>query len=509
MQYAGKAEAALIVIVTYKSKSRFPDRGLEIHLAPVYPIATINNNNGSDFVTDAKKQKEDGFGPLGFGEKVGYGLGDMGFNFYWATISGFLAFFYTDVFGISAAAAGTMMLITKIIDAFTDPAMGAIADRTQSRFGKFRPYLLFAALPMTAAGVLTFTTPDLDQGGKVIWAYLTYSLMMLVYTILSTPYSALSGVITAQSQERTTLISFRFIAAFAGTTIVNYFTLDLVNLLGKDNQQLGWQLTMGLYGLIAAAVFAIVFFSTRERIAPPPSQQSNVIQDIADLTKNKPWLILFFISLVIMITIMMRSGTGVYYFKYYVERPDLIGEFLTTYSISLLIGAAITPILTRFFDKTKLMMWLMAIVGILSVLYMFIPRDMIWLMFVTQAAIGVTLGPKSPLAFSMYADTADYTEWKMGRRATAMTFAAATFSQKLGGAIASAGILWILAAMGYKANEAQSDASLMGIVLLLTVIPGVVALFAAFLMRFYTLNDKTLQTVHAELQIRKHAENQE
>ena len=458
-------------------------------------------------MADKNNVKDDGFGTLGLGEKIGYGLGDMGFNFYWATISGFLAYFYTDVFGISAAAAGTMMLITKIIDAFTDPAMGAIADRTKTRWGKFRPYLLFAALPLAGAGVLTFTTPNLDEGGKVIWAYVTYSLMMLAYTILSTPYSALSGVITAKSQERTTLISFRFIAAFAGTTIVNFFTLDLVEWLGKGNAELGWQLTMGLYGFIAAIIFATVFFTTKERIEPPPLQKSDVVQDIKDLSQNRPWLVLFCLSLIIMITITMRGGTGAYYFKYFVGREDLIGEFLTTYSISLLIGAAITPLLTRFFDKTKLMMWLMAIVGVLSMMLFFVPKDMIWLMFVLQAAIGLTLGPKSPLAFSMFADSADYTEWKMGRRATAMTFAAATFSQKLGGAIASAGILWVLAAMGYIANEAQSDASQMGIVLLLTVIPGAVALLAAFIMKFYTLDDKTLTRVHEELRARKAIEN--
>lgn len=458
-------------------------------------------------MADDNNVKEDGFGSLGLGEKIGYGLGDMGFNFYWATISGFLAYFYTDVFGISAAAAGTMMLITKIIDAFTDPAMGAIADRTKTRWGKFRPYLLFAALPLAGAGVLTFTTPDLDEGGKVVWAYVTYSLMMLAYTILSTPYSALSGVITAKSQERTTLISFRFIAAFAGTTIVNFFTLDLVEWLGRGNAELGWQLTMGLYGFIAAIIFATVFFTTKERIEPPPLQKSDVVQDIKDLSQNRPWLVLFSLSLIIMITITMRGGTGAYYFKYFVGREDLIGEFLTTYSISLLIGAAITPLLTRLFDKTKLMMWLMAIVGVLSMMLFFVPKDMIWLMFVLQAAIGLTLGPKSPLAFSMFADSADYTEWKMGRRATAMTFAAATFSQKLGGAIASAGILWVLAAMGYIANEAQSDASQMGIVLLLTVIPGAVALLAAFIMKFYTLDDKTLARVHEELRARKAIEN--
>ncbi|MFK8014623.1 MAG: MFS transporter, partial [Gammaproteobacteria bacterium] len=182
-------------------------------------------------------------------EKIGYGFGDLGFNLYWTTIASFLAAFYTDVFGLSAAAAGTMLLVTKIIDAFTDPAMGAIADRTRTRFGKFRPYLLFGGVPLAAAAVLAFTTPTLGAGGKLIWAYVTYTLMMMCYTLLSTPYSALSGVMTASSQERTTLISVRFFFAFTGGALVNKYTLPLVGYFGAGNDVRGWQLTMLLYGV--------------------------------------------------------------------------------------------------------------------------------------------------------------------------------------------------------------------------------------------------------------------
>ncbi|MCL4168607.1 UNVERIFIED_CONTAM: hypothetical protein GTU68_008053, partial [Idotea baltica] len=270
---------------------------------------------------------EDSLTPIKFGEKIGYGLGDLGFNFFWANISAFLLIFYTDVFGISAAAAGTMMLVTKIFDAFTDPLMGAIADRTKTKWGKFRPYLLWAGIPMAAAGVLTYTTPDLGEGGKLIWAYGTYTIMMLMYTVLSVPYSALSGVITARSQDRTELISFRFIAAFTGTTLVNFFTLDLVDLLGGGDEKLGWQLTMGIYGILAAILFAVVFFTTKERITPPKEQKSDAIGDLKDLLKNKPWLVLFSLALIIMITISMRAGAAIYYVKYYVNRPDLIKYF--------------------------------------------------------------------------------------------------------------------------------------------------------------------------------------
>ena len=222
---------------------------------------------------------------------------------------------------------------------------------------------------MAAAGVLTYTTPDLGADGKLIWAYGTYTLMMLMYTVLSVPYSALSGVITGRSQDRTELISFRFIAAFTGTTLVNFFTLDLVDYFGGGDEKLGWQLTMVLYGLLAAIFFAGVFFTTKERITPPADQKSNAIDDLKDLLKNRPWLVLFTLALVIMITIAMRSGAAVYYVKYYMERPDLIKYFLTSYGIALALGAAATPIMTRFMDKKNLMILLMSLTGILSILF--------------------------------------------------------------------------------------------------------------------------------------------
>ncbi len=436
-------------------------------------------------------------------EKAGYGIGDFGFNLYWANISAFLLIFYTDVMGLAAAAVGTMILVTRVFDAVTDPLMGAIADRTRTRFGRFRPYLLWGALPLACAGVLTWTVPDLGDTGRLVWAYVTFSVMMLAYTVLSTPYSALSAVMTSDGQQRTTLISFRFIAAFAGTTVVNAFTLDLVRWFGGDNVALGWQLTLGLYGLVASVLFATVFLSTRERITPPPSQRSDVRQDLRDLLDNRPWMVLFVLALVIMITIVMRSGATVYYLKYYVERPDLTGWFLGGYSVALATGAALTPLMTRFVDKKRLMMWLMAAVGVLSCAMFLVPRDAIWLLFVLNMLVGLALGPKSPLAFSMYADCADYTEWKTGRRATAMTFSAATFSQKLGGALAAAMIGWVLAAMGYVANEAQSDASQLGIALLLTVIPGLVAFAAAAVMRAYPLDASMMTDVQNALDARR------
>jgi GPH family glycoside/pentoside/hexuronide:cation symporter len=436
---------------------------------------------------------------LSLGEKIGYACGDVASNFYWRVFDVFLFIFYTDVFGLSAAAVGTMMLVTRLIDAFSDPLMGAIADRTKTKLGKFRPYLLWGIIPMVAAGVLTFTVPDVSDSKKLIWAYGTYIFMMLAYTFINVPYGALLGVVTADSQQRITLTSFRFIGAFSGGSLVAYMTPELVNYLGQGNEALGWQYTMLVYGLVAALLFVITFLSTSERISPPTEQKTPVLQDLKDLTQNKPWKVLFVLALIIMMTISLRGSTGTFYFKYYVERPDLIGSFAMAYMIALAIGAALTPLLTKFVDKRRLLMILMTIVASLSLVFYFVPSDNIPLMFVLQILIGLALGPKSPLVFSMYADTADFSQWRTGRRATAMIFSAAAFAQKLGGALAGAMIGWLLASLGYVANQAQSGASQEGIVLLMTLIPAIFAAIAVPLIYFYPLDEDKLKKLQGEL----------
>ena len=435
---------------------------------------------------------------LSIKEKVGYACGDVASNFYWRVFDVFLFIFYTDVFGLSAATVGTMMLVTRLIDAFSDPIMGAVADRTITKWGRFRPYLLWGIIPIVAAGILTFTVPDLDDSGKVIWAYATYIFMMLAYTFINVPYGALLGVVTHDTQQRTTLTSFRFIGAFSGGSLVAYLTPELVAWFGQGDEATGWQLTMMLYGCIAAALFTITFFSTKERISPPENQQTPVLLDIRDLLSNKPWIVLFSLALIIMMTISLRGSTGTFYFKYYVNREDLIGSFSMAYMIALAIGAASTPLLTKLMDKRKLLMVLMSIVAALSAIFYVVPKDNIALMFVLQIAIGLALGPKSPLVFSMYADTADYSFWRTGRRATAMIFSAAAFAQKLGGALAGAMIGWLLSSMGYVANQAQSGASENGIVLLMTLIPAIFAALAVPLLALYPLSNQQLEHIQKD-----------
>jgi glycoside/pentoside/hexuronide:cation symporter, GPH family len=443
---------------------------------------------------------------LSWREKISYGVADMGFNFYWANIATFLMFFYTDVFGISAAAAGSMLFSIKIVNAFTDPVIGAAADRTNTRFGKFRPYLVWMALPLAVAGVLTYTTPGLSGDGKLVWAYGTYLFMMVCYTGINIPYNALSGVMSSDPQERSTINGLRFIFAFAGSTLVTSRTQPLVRWLGQGNDRLGWQLTMAFWGLAASALFVVTFLNTRERIAPPSAQKTQVRQDVKDLAQNGPWLVLFFLALIIMITITLRTATAAYYFKYFVGRPKLMDWFVPVYMGAAAAGASLTPVLTRFFDKRVLLMVLMSATGVLSIAFFFIPKDQIVLMFVLQVAMGLVLGPKSPLAFSMYADTADYNEWRTGRRATALTFAAATFSQKLGTALAAAVMGWVFTALGYVANTAQTQRSQTGIVLMMSFIPAGFAFAAVAVMLFYKLDNRQMAQVQAELAARKAAE---
>ena len=439
-------------------------------------------------------------------EKISYGVGDLGFNFYWANIATYLMIFYTDVFGISPAAAGTMLFMIKMVNAFTDPMIGALADRTSTRFGKFRPYLLWMALPLAVTGVLTYSTPSLSPDGKLIWAYGTALALMICYSGGNIPYNALSGVMSNDAQQRSAINGMRFFFAFGGGMVVTAATPFLVKWFGGGNERLGWTLTMGFWGTAASVLFLLTFWNTRERIAPPPAQKNKVGQDVTDLAHNGPWMVLFCLALVIMMTITLRNATAAYYFKYVVGRPKLVAAFVPTFMAAAAVGAALTPVLTRFFDKRLLLMLLMSATGVLSIAFFFVPKDQIAWMFALQIAIGLVLGPKSPLAFAMYADTADYNEWRTGRRATAMTFAAATFSQKLGTALAAAMMGWVFAALGYVANTAQTAQSQRGIVLMISFIPAAFAFLAVAVMLFYRLDSQQMAQIRLALARRKAAE---
>jgi GPH family glycoside/pentoside/hexuronide:cation symporter len=443
--------------------------------------------------------------PLTRREIVGYGLGDMGFNFYWINISTFLLIFYTDVFGITAAAAASMLFVVKLFNAFTDPLIGALADRTRTRWGQFRPFLLWLPLPLAAAGVLAYSTPDLGPTGKLVWACGSYLLLMTVYTAINLPYSALSGVLSGDARERNAINASRFVAGFAGGTVVTAASPKLVAWLGGGDAALGWPLTMAFWGTAAAVIFAISFATTTERVKPPPAQRASVRQDLADLRGNRPWILLFFLALIIMGSITLRMTSTAYYFKYVVHRPELLASFMPAYLLAAAAGTALTPLLTRFIDKRRLMIGLMLISTVLSAAFLLVPADNIVLMYALQIGLGLALGPKSPLSFAMLADSADYNEWRHGRRATGMTFAASSFAQKLGNALAVAVIGALFSALGYVPNATQSAGSQAGIVGLMSVIPAAFTLMAAALMVFYPLDNPTMARIQADLAARKAA----
>lgn len=442
-------------------------------------------------------------GKLSFKEKVGYGLGDTASNLYFQMFVNFLLFFYTDIFGIPAAAAGTMLMVSRFWDAANDPLMGVIADRTNTKWGKFRPYLIWTSVPLAIIGVLTFITPDFDVAGKIIYAYITFTLIMMAYTAINIPYSALMGVISPNSLERTSVATYRFVLAFIGAFIVQGLTLPLVELFGGGNQAVGFPLTMGVFGVLACILFYITFSSTRERVIVPATQKSSVKEDLKNLIKNRPWMYLLIMGVFTLGYIIIRSGTILYYFKYYIGDEVLASLFMVLGTIAVIIGVACTQFFARKFGKKKFYITVMGLSTLLTILFYFIPSEQIVMIFVLHILISLVMAPQAPLLWSMYADTADYSEWKNGRRATGLVFSAATFAQKFGIAIGGGMAGWLLAFFGFVANTQQTPDTLNGIRLMMSFIPAIGSLIAAIAAFFYELDDETMKNIETDLQARK------
>ncbi len=433
--------------------------------------------------------------PLKFREKLGYGLGDTASNFFFATFNVFLLYYYTDIFGISAAAVGTMFLLTKILDAVSDPIMGLIADRTNSRWGKFRPYLLWAAIPYGLCGYAMFANPDFSYTGKLIYAYVTYSLMMLAYTAINVPYSALMGVISPSSIERTKVASYRFFCAFAAGWLVGTFVTPLKNILGGGDEALGFKITMLIFAVISVVLFWITFATTKERVTPRPVK-SDIKLDLKALWSNGPWKALFWAGIFTLINIAVRNGTLLYYFKYYVGDDgtplflifDKTAVFMSSGLLFMMVGVALTKMLSERFEKRQLMIVLSLINAASMAAFFFIPPDQYGLMLVVNILGTLAAGPTPALVWSMYADCADYGEWKTGRRTTALVFSTVQFSHKMGLAVGAgiAGIL--LSKFGFVANEVQSATSMTGIRFLFSLFPAVFAILGVIAIYFYTID---------------------
>jgi GPH family glycoside/pentoside/hexuronide:cation symporter len=463
---------------------------------------------------------------LSFLEKVGYGVGDTASNFYWQTFLNFLSFFYTDIFGLAASATATMFLAVRIPDTCIDPVMGLIADRTQTRWGHYRPYLLWGCLPMALLGVAMFTTPNLGPQGKLVYAYVTYGLIMLAYTFINIPYSALMGVISPNSLERTSVSSFRFVLAYGGLFMVQGLTIPMVKRFGHGNDQRGFQLAMVVYGVLAIALFLTTFFTTRERVQTAHRAGDALKDDLRDLLKNVPWVMVCFIGVFAVFYISIRMGAILYYFKYCVAQPGQLYHFEQTFlgyhfksdiapealgswfmvfgTVGVIFGAAMArPLSTLLGGKRRAYIILMTLASTLTVLFYFVPLSNIPLIFVTHIAISTLFAPTSPLLWAFYADTADYSEWKTGRRATGLVFSAASFSQKLGWAAGSSLFLWLIGYIGFKANVAQPLHVQIGIRYMMSFFPAVVGFLSAASVLFYKLDDATMVQIERDLKQRK------
>ncbi len=542
-------------------------------------------------------------GKITITEKFGYSLGDFASNLFWMTFVFFGTFFYTDIFGIPAAAVGTMFLVTKLWDSVNDPLMGMISDRTDTKWGKYRPYLLWIAVPFGVFGLAAFTTPNLSITGKIIYAYITYTAMMMAYTAINIPYSALMGVLTPNSDDRTSISSYRFIAAFAGGVFIQALTIPLMSFYGGGannvvnidmnpgheivitekgagnsqlkvnyeftndegktkkeyvdkiiwvntaemlselntddgnlyyekgfiqktvtlpelfpdvdwnevnydvkliNQRKGFQMTMGTYALIAVILFLLTFKMTKERVHPPVNQQTTVGKDLKNLVLNVPWLILGVMSLFTLAQVCIRNGAIMYYFKYYVGNTVIATPFMVVGTAFNLVGVLCTAWLVKFFRSKKIVYAISLIgTGLTFMLYFFIQPNQVVLMFALQVVGGFLSGPQSPIVWAMYADTADYSEWRTGTRATGLFFSAATFAQKMGWTIGGALSGWLLAYFGFKANVVQSQETIGGIILLMSIIPAVASIIAGSMVYFYKLDNEFMHKIETDLKNRR------
>ncbi len=436
-------------------------------------------------------------------EKVGYSLGDVASSLYFNMFMLYLLYFYTDVFGISAVAAGTMIGITRLWDAFTDPAVGLIADRTKTRWGKYRPYLLWTAIPFGIIGILTFSTPDLSLTWKIVYAYATYSLLSLAYTFINVPYTSLLGVLTPNSLERTSISTYKLFGATLGGMVAQYLTLRLVNYFGQGNEAVGFQYTTILFSVFVALMFFLCFLSTKERIAAPVAEKTTVKRDLQDLMTNRPWWILLATGLFLLTWICIRMGANVYYFKYYVGDTNPLALFLVMGSAASAAGLLLTGVLAKKIGKKRL--FIISMLGnSLFTAAMFIPMpEQLPLMFAFNLLSGFLGGPSFAILWAMYADTVDYSEWKHNRRATGLVLSAALFTQKMGWSIGAviAGIL--LTQFGYEAHVEQSTNSVLGIRLLMSLVPGAIGILGTCFMFLYKLDDKTMVEIEKELKERK------
>jgi GPH family glycoside/pentoside/hexuronide:cation symporter len=457
---------------------------------------------------------------IGLMEKIGYGLGDGASNLIWMIFIYYQANFYTDVYGLAAAAAGTMLLVTRVWDIFVDVIVGMIADRTNTRWGKFRPFLLWMALPFGIIATLAFTTPPFSDTGKLISAYITLTLLMLAYSAINVPYGALMGVISPDPQERTELSAFRFSFAQGAGFVVAMLAMPLVAALGHGNQQQGYMLTVGVFSIVAMVMFLGTFAATRERVVPDAKMKTSSKQDLIDILHNVPWLMLCALGILQVFFVAIRGASITYYFKYYMQDATLAGPFGWTIhlggmsgtgpfivmgTLTSLLATFLIQYVTPFTGRKKAFIGCMVLGAAALVASYWVRPDQLVLLYVFHFLYSIFTGPTAALLWAMFADSADYSEWKTGRRATGLVFSASGMSNKFGWAIGGALALNLLAAYGYQANAVQTAHAQEGIRLLMAVVPALGALACGFGMAFYKLESK-MPAITAELAARRAAQ---
>jgi GPH family glycoside/pentoside/hexuronide:cation symporter len=433
-------------------------------------------------------------------EKIAYGLGDTASNIVFQTVMLFLTFFYTDIYGISPAFVGTMFLAVRIIDAVTDPIMGALADRTQSKYGKFRPYLLWFALPFGLISVLAFTTPDFGEEGKMIYAFVTYTLLMLVYTAINIPYCALGAVLTADPKERVSVQSYRFVFAMLGGLMVTSLTLPLVEFFGQGDRAKGYQLTIMAMSVLGVLMFLACFYGTKERINPPKEAVSRSYMDnFRQLWQNDQWRVLALVALCLLSGYVLRTTLAIYYVKYYLEMPDSITLFITLGMLGSMVGCIIAQPLAKRYCKVKLYIGIQILAAVLCASSYFVSADNVTVAIGLYVVWNLVFNTGTPLLWAKMADTVDYGQWRTGIRTTGMVYSSIIFFIKMGIAVGGALGGWLLAGIGYQADVAQTEETKAGLLLAFSLYPAIGSLIVAVVMSAYKLNTQKVDEITLDL----------
>jgi GPH family glycoside/pentoside/hexuronide:cation symporter len=442
---------------------------------------------------------------LSFKEKLAYGLGDTASNFYFQAFNLFLAYYYIDVVGIEKVAAGNVLAFVPIAVAFLNPVIGAIADRTHSRWGKFRPWLLWGALPYGVLGYVMFLHPDVGTTGRLVFAYVTYTLVLVAYAAINTPYGALMGVMSASSADRTSLSSYRFACAFLGALLIGWLVPILKDALTPAGgvPADGFRNTMAIFAVISVGMFLFTFANTKERVATAPEAQGSLKEDLRDLTRNGPWLVLFAVAFLNLTNTGLRNAAGIFYFKYCVGNEPAVANFNLVGFLCFIVGSLSTKLFTRYFSRRSLMIWLTLVNGAAIGACYFVDPHNLPLLYACNIVASFAAGPTPAIVWSLYTDTADYGEWKFGRRATGLLISATVLIQKIGLAIGGALIGWLLDYYGFVPNAVQTPRAIHGVTLLFSLMPGTLAVLAGVATILYSLDEPQVKQIERELAARK------